>query len=98
MEIDTLLAFINTNPLCYLVAGIIIGYFLRILVQSGRLTDGSKQKVGRYQSKKVDPTMKRTGLKDLGDLSFDWSDAGVKRTTPFRLSSISPDQQHGNEF
>jgi hypothetical protein len=98
MDISTFFETIKTNPACFLIAGIVLGYVLRGFVLHGIVSDFRSKRPNRYQTKKVDSSIKRpTVVADSNEPSFEWSDATVKAFTSQRIGSISLDQ-HGNEF
>jgi hypothetical protein len=98
MELQTIFEIIKTNPACYFVAGIVIGYFLRGFVLRGSMLNSSGKRPSRYQAQKTDAPVKRAGIvSDSNEPPFEWSDKTVKAFTSQRISSISLDQ-HSNEF
>ena len=98
MELETIFEFINTNPACYFIAGIVLGYFLRGFVLRSLVLDSSGKQPSRYQPKKADASVKRAGtVADSNEPPFDWRDKTVKAFTSQRIGSISL-EKHGNEF
>jgi hypothetical protein len=98
MDIVTLLGLIKTNPACYFVAGIVLGYFLRGFVSNGFFSEFRSKRPSRYQSKKLGSPVKRTGIAaELNEPAFDWTDAAAKTITARRLGRNALDQ-HGNEI
>jgi hypothetical protein len=86
MDIVTFLEFIKTNPSCYFVAGVVIGYFLRGFVANGFFSGLRSKRPSRYQSKQVGPPVKLPSVAaKLNEPAFDWSEAAVKATEPRRL-------------
>lgn len=98
MELETIIEIIKTNPACYFVAGIVLGYFLRGFVLPSSVSDSSSKRPSRYQPKNTDVLVKRAGIvADSNEPPFEWSDKTVKAFTSQRIGSIALDQ-HGNEF
>jgi hypothetical protein len=98
MELETIFEIINTNPACYFVAGIVLGYVLRGFVLRGSVSDSSSKRPSRYQPKKTDTSVKRAGMvMDSNEPPLEWSDKTVKAFTSQRIGSIALDR-HGNEF
>lgn len=98
MDVNTIFEIIKTNPACYFVAGIVLGYFLRGFVCNGFVSDFRSKRPSRYQTKKGSPSVKRANIvASSNEPSFEWTDATVKAFTSQRIGSISLDQ-HGNEF
>ena len=96
MEFNSILEIIKTNPACYFIAGVVLGYFLR----GFSFALGSRnQRPSRYQSKTVDSVAKRSSsvVVDLPEPSFDLSDVTMKTFTSRKIGGISLDQ-HRNEF
>jgi hypothetical protein len=98
MDIDAIFEIIKTNPVCYFVAGIVVGYFLRGLVLRGSVSDSFGKRPSRYQPKKTNASVKRSGfVTDSNEPPVEWTDSTVKAFTSQRIGSISLDQ-HGSEF
>ena len=99
MDIETIFEIIKTNPACYFVAGIVLGYFLRGFVLHGFVSESRSKRPSRYQSKKADASSVKwaSAVADSAEPSFDLSDVTVKAFTSQRIGSISLDQ-HGSEF
>lgn len=98
MDIVTFLESVKTNPACYFVAGIVLGYFLRGFVLNGFTSEFRGKRPSRYQSKRISPPVKRPGIAaELKEPAFDWTDAAVKTIRPRGLGSNALDQ-HGNEI
>ncbi|MEQ1543771.1 hypothetical protein [Methyloglobulus sp.] len=98
MDINTILEIIKTNPACYFIAGLALGYFLRGFVLHGSVSDFRGKRPSRYQPKKADVSVKRaSATADANEPSFEWADSTVNAFTSRRLGSISLDQ-HGKEF
>jgi hypothetical protein len=96
MEIDTVLEIINTHPILYFTAGLVVGYLLHMIVSKGFSSTFRNKKPSRYQSKKGDSSVKRaSAIVELNEPSFDWPDAAVKTMKPPQFISLSLDQ-HGN--
>lgn len=94
MDITVLIEFIKTNPLCYFVGGIAVGYYLRVY-----LTDYRIKRPSRYQSKKFGSSVKRSNSVDdlnLSEPSFGWSDVTEKAIKPQTLSKIALDQSRNS--
>lgn len=98
MDIVTFLESVKTNPACYFVAGIVLGYFLRGFVLYGFASEFRGKRPSRYQNKKVDSPVKRPGIAaELNEPAFDWTDVAVKTIRPRRMGSHALGQ-HGNEI
>lgn len=98
MDIDTIFEIIKSNPACYFVTGVVLGYFLRGFVLHGFVAESRSKRPSRYQTKKADAPVKRASVVgNSAEPSFDLSDMTVKAFTSQRIGSISLDQQ-GNEF
>jgi hypothetical protein len=98
MDIDAIFEIIKTNPVCYFVAGIVVGYFLRGLALRGSVSDSFGKRPSRYQPKKTNASVKRSGfVTDSNEPPVEWTDSTVKAFTSQRIGSISLDQ-HGSEF
>jgi hypothetical protein len=98
MEIDVILEIIKTYPACYFIAGIVLGYFLRGLVLRGSVSDSFGKRPSRYQPKKTNASVRRSGsVMDSNEPPVEWTDSTVKAFTSQRIGSISLDQ-HGKDF
>jgi hypothetical protein len=97
MEIVTFLGFIETNPACYFIAGLVLGYFLRGFILNSFISEFRSKRTSRYQSKKLDSPVTRPNIvAELNEPAFDWSDATVKTIASRRFGSI-PLNRPGNE-
>jgi hypothetical protein len=98
MDIGTFLESVKTNPACYFVAGIVLGYFLRGFVLNGLVSEFHGKRPSRYQNKKVVSLVKRSCIvAELNEPAFDWTDETMKAIRPRRIGSNALDQ-HGNEI
>ncbi len=98
MDISAIFEIIKTNPACYFVAGIVLGYFLRGFVLHGFVSESRSKRPSRYQTKKADPATKRSSVvAEFNEPSFDLSDVTLKAFTSQRITNIALDQNR-NEF
>lgn len=93
MEIDTIFEYITSNPWCYFIAGLLIGYGLRLIFSEYRT-----RRPGRYHSKKLPVTDKRVIFsEDLQEPSFDLPDAVLKSFTAQRVNNSVVFDHKGSE-
>lgn len=99
MDIVSFFEVVKTNSALCFFAGIVLGYFLHSIISHGFLSKSRNKPPSRYQTKKVDSSVKRSNtVAGLSEPSFDFTDtAAFKAITPRRLGSVSLDQ-HGNEL